>query len=148
MPISPHGRSPRVIAGQTLRRNDHAPPTLRSTERSWSTSPEQPRVTAVAPAQPTHPESVHLAIAPDNVDPSRVASSIGLSLHGWSRGLVTFAPSRSGFVNRDPVEVTADGNICYESAGDWVPLVKLADAGTLRLEKGSAGAPSCEAAAP
>ena len=102
-----------------------------------------------APSQPTYPESVHLAIAPDNLDPSRVAFSIGTSLEGWSRGLVIFAPSRSGFVNRDPAAVTADGSIhCYESAGVRMLLLQLVDVGTLRLEKGPAGVTSCATAAP
>ncbi len=87
------------------------------------------------PTQPTYPEYVHLAIAPDNVDPSQITLSVGTSLPRWNRGLVTFAPTTSGYVNRNPALLTADGHIyCMESAGFWAMYVQLVDASTLRVE--------------
>jgi hypothetical protein len=100
-------------------------------------------------SQPTYPDVPHLAIAPDNVDPTRVAFSIGTSLPGWTRGIVWFTPSISGTVNRNPSQVTADGvTYCYEGAGPWVILAKLVDATTLRLEAKAQGVNSCAAAQP
>jgi hypothetical protein len=101
------------------------------------------------PSQPTYPESAHLAIAPDNVDPARIAISIGTSLPGWRHGLVWFTPTSSGFVNRNPSQITADGNIyCFETPGSWVFLAKLVDANTLRVEGPSVFTNTCAAAQP
>ena len=100
-------------------------------------------------SQPTYPEVPHLAIAPDNVDPTRIAFSIGTSLPGWTRGIVWFTPANAGTVNRNPSHVTADGTTyCYEGSGPWVILARLIDATTLRLEAKPQSVSSCAAAAP
>jgi hypothetical protein len=97
------------------------------------------------PSQPTYPEFVHLAIAPDNVDPSQMQLSVGTTLSAWTRGLVSFTPVSAGYVNRHPAQITADGRIyCFESAGSWAMIVQLVDASTLRVEVPSAT--SCAAA--
>jgi hypothetical protein len=100
-------------------------------------------------SQPTYPESAHLAIAPDNVDPSKISISIGTSLANWTRGLVTFTPTILGSVNRHPATITADGNTyCFEAPGAWVLLAKLLDANTLRLQAASQSVTTCAAAQP
>jgi hypothetical protein len=100
------------------------------------------------PAQPAYPETPHLAIAPDNVNPNMIGFSIGQSLPGWTMGLQEFTPVNSGSVNRNPAQVTADGNsYCYESPGNWILLLKMPSATTLQLE-GRQGAVSCAAAQP
>ena len=100
------------------------------------------------PTQPVNPETPHLAVAPDNVNPNMIGFSVGLSLPGWTLGLQEFAPTNSGTVNRNPGQVTADGNIfCYESPGIWIMLLKMPTATTLQLE-GRKGAVSCAAALP
>jgi len=87
------------------------------------------------PSQPTFPEYMHLAIAPDHVNPSRIDISPGISLTNWNRGLVFFTPTSSGFVNRHPAQITADGQIyCLETLGSWAVIVQLTNASTLRIE--------------
>ena len=101
-----------------------------------------------SPGLPLSPETPHLAIAPDNVVANRVGFSIGQSNPGWTRGLVEFTPLSSGNVNRNPAQVTADGNIyCYESPNDWILLMKMPSATALQLE-GRVGTVSCAAAQP
>ena len=100
------------------------------------------------PTQPSNPETPHLAIAPDNVNPNMIGFSIGQSQPGWTIGLQEFAPFNSGSVNRNPGQVTADGNIyCYESPGNWILLLKMPTATTLELE-GRQGNVTCAAAQP
>jgi hypothetical protein len=100
-------------------------------------------------SQPTYPEVPHLAIAPDNVDPTRIAFSVGTSLPSWNRGIVWFTPVNSGTVNRNPAQVTADGSTyCFEAAGAWVILAKMIDANTLRLEAAAPFVTTCAAALP
>lgn len=100
------------------------------------------------PTQPVNPETPHLAIAPDNVNPNMIGFSVGLSLPVWGLGLQEFTPMNSGFVNRNPGQVTPDGNIyCYESPGNWIMLLKMPTLTTLQLE-GRLGAASCAAAQP
>src|SRR5206468_3536739 len=43
------------------------------------------------PTQPTYPEFMHFALAPDNIDPSRMAISVG-TLPNWNHGLVMYTP--------------------------------------------------------
>lgn len=101
------------------------------------------------PSQPTYPETPHLAIAPDKVGPSRIDFSVGLSLPGWSRGWVSFAPVTAGKVNRSPSQITADGTIyCFESPGAWGLLLQVIDASTLRLESRGTGLLDCAAGQP
>ena len=100
------------------------------------------------PTQPVNPETPHLAIAPDNVNPNMIGFSVGQSQPGWSGGLLEFTPAASGNVNRNPGQVTADGNIyCYESPGAWILLLKMPTATTLELEERQ-GNVSCAAAQP
>jgi hypothetical protein len=100
------------------------------------------------PTQPVNPETPHLAIAPDNVNPNMIGFSVGLSLPVWGLALQEFLPVNSGLVNRNPGQVTADGNIyCYESPGNWIMLMKMPTSSTLQLE-GRPGAASCAAAQP
>jgi hypothetical protein len=100
------------------------------------------------PTQPVNPETPHLAIAPDNVNPNVIGFSVGQSQPGWTIGLQEFLPMNAGNVNRNPGQVTADGNIyCYESPGIWIMLLKMPTSTTLQLE-GRQGAASCAAAQP
>ena len=87
-------------------------------------------------AQPLYPETAHLAIVPDNIDPSRISVSMGTSQPGFFAGLYQVAPRATGVVNRHPAQVTADGNIyCYEFAASLgMLLVRLDDASTVRVE--------------
>jgi hypothetical protein len=87
-------------------------------------------------AQPLYPEGSHLGLVPDNVDPSRLAVSMGTSQPGFSAGLYMVTPTSSGLVNRHPSQITNDGNVyCYEFGNSLgVLFVQLLDASTLRVE--------------
>jgi hypothetical protein len=98
------------------------------------------------PSQPTQPEYNHFAIVPDNIDPSKIDISPGL-LRYWTRGLVSYAPQATGFVNRNPVDIKADSHIyCMEYPGAWAMLMQLSDDTTLWVEASTAT--SCAAAQP
>ena len=100
------------------------------------------------PTQPTHPETPHLAIVPDNVDPAQMDVSMGTSLPGFSSGQYRFAPAASGLVNRRPSEITPDGQTyCFELQYGGVLLVRLVDATTLRVE-GRPSATTCASQQP
>lgn len=100
------------------------------------------------PSQPTHPESAHLAIVPDNIDPTQIVVSMGLSQPGFSAGQYRFAPASAGLVNRHPAQITADGQIyCFEPQFGGVILLRLVDATTLRTEA-RAAASSCASQQP
>jgi hypothetical protein len=100
------------------------------------------------PSQPSYPESAHLALVPDNVDPTIQVFSVGLSQPGLGAGTYPFAPSHQGTVNRNPSEVTPDGGIyCYELPNGSVALLRLTGAGGLQLEA-RPGPTSCLAATP
>jgi hypothetical protein len=100
------------------------------------------------PTQPTHPETPHLAIVPDNVDPTQINVSMGLSQPGFAGGQRRFAPLSSGLVNRHPAQITADGQTyCYELQFGGVLLLRLVDATTLRVE-GRTAAPTCASQQP
>ena len=100
------------------------------------------------PSQPTHPETPHLAIVPDNIDPSVIDVSMGMSQPGFNAGVYRFVPSASGPVNRHPARVTPDGQTyCYELQYGGVLLVRLVDATTLRVE-GRPSATSCASQEP
>lgn len=62
-----------------------------------------------SPSQPTYPESPHLAIVPDNVDPSRVVVLVGTSQPPLNSRSFVVTPATSGVMNRHPSQVTADG---------------------------------------
>lgn len=93
-----------------------------------------------SPGLPTAPETPHLAITPDHVDPGQIAVSIGTSQPDVSPGAYRFVPRSTGSVNRAPVEVTPGGAIqCWEVGyGETdirtIALVQLTDATTLRME--------------
>jgi hypothetical protein len=95
-------------------------------------------------AQPTFPEGVHLAVAPDPIDPSRIGISMGLSQPFTFAGLAMIDPVSSGRINRHPADVKADGSIyCYDTPSLRVSLlVKLEDATTVRVE-GVPGTKTC-----
>jgi len=99
--------------------------------------------------QPTYPESPHLAIVPDNVDPTRIDVSIGISQPAFDPGAYTFTPSTIGVTNRHPATITPGASIyCWEigySASDrrGVVLVQLVDAKTLRVEARAGATRSC-----
>jgi hypothetical protein len=84
---------------------------------------------------PTHPETPHLAIIPDNVDPNQIDISMGMSQPGLPSGSYHLSPAPTGLVNRDPAAITPDGQIyCYELQFGGVLLLRLVDTTTLRVE--------------
>ena len=100
-------------------------------------------------SQPTYPEYPHLALVPDNVDPTLISISAGTSLPNWARGLVRFTPVPTGLVNRDPSAITADGNTyCFEAPGSWVLILKMLDATTLQVEGKPQTVTNCAGAQP
>ena len=99
-------------------------------------------------SQPTHPETPHLAIIPDNVDPTRIAVSMGMSQPSFASRVYRFVAASAGSTNRHPAQITADGQTyCYELEFGGVVLVRLVDAMTLRVE-GRSGAPNCASQEP
>jgi hypothetical protein len=75
--------------------------------------------------QPTFPESPHLAIARDNVDPRLYVFSIGTSQPGFSGGSFQFTPTTIGSVNVGPSEVASGSGIrCYEPQNGSVILLE------------------------
>jgi len=105
--------------------------------------------TWLSPSASTYPETPHLAVVPDNVDPSRIDVSIGASQPGMAAGAYTFAPVASGVINRDPSTITPSQSIyCWEigySALDrrGVVLVQLPDANTLVVDARSGSTRTC-----
>ena len=100
------------------------------------------------PTKGHYPEEPHLTIAPDNVNPTVFAFSMGISQPGFQPGLYRFTPATSGKVNRHPAQVTVDGQIyCYEIGFQAVLLVRLMDPTTLRVEGRQTGI-SCESQLP
>lgn len=101
----------------------------------------------LAPGAPTYPEIPHLTIAPDNVQPERVAISMGSPLNGVPAQAYVALPL-SGPVT-SPRDITpASGVVCWEfgySASDvrGVLLVQLTDATTLRFEPRAGGSRRC-----
>ncbi len=93
-----------------------------------------------SPGQPTFPETSHLAIAPDNVEPTLMTISFGLSQPDAIPGAYHFVPVSSGDIDRAPSEITPGATIhCWEVGyGDAnvraVVFVQLTDATTLRVE--------------
>lgn len=101
----------------------------------------------LAPGAPTYPEIPHLTIAPDNVDPTRVAFSMGTARNGVP-AQAYFALPLSGPVTL-PRDITpTSGVVCWEfgySASDarGLMLVQLTDATTLRFEPRGGGSRRC-----
>jgi hypothetical protein len=108
----------------------------------------------INPAQPTYPETPHLSIVPDNVDPTRIGVSLGLSQPGMPPGAYAFTPVATGAVNRHPSKITPGPTIyCWEigygsSDRRGVLLVQLADAMTLVVEGRAGATRSCAAEVP
>jgi hypothetical protein len=85
--------------------------------------------------QPTFPETPHLAVVPDNVDPTIFVISMGLSQPSFQSGQYRFTPTSTGTLNRNPSQITPDGKIyCFETNTGAVVLMQLVDATTLRVE--------------
>lgn len=110
--------------------------------------------TWIQPGSPTYPETPHLAIVPDNVDPAVIGVSMGASQPGMSSGLVVFPPS-TGAWNHAPSTITPGPTIhCWEvGVGPTffrrgVMLVQLVDATTLRVEARMGGTLTCDAQVP
>ena len=105
-------------------------------------------------AEPTYPETPHLAIVPDNIDPTRVDVSIGLSQPGLTAGAYSFVPTPNGLVNRDPSTIAPGAAIyCWEigySASDrrGVFLVRLDNATTLTMDARVGADRSCNGELP
>ena len=96
------------------------------------------------PGKPKYPESEHIALVHDNIDPTQPAFSIGLSFTGLTSGVYTFEPKATGFINRDFLDVKVDGAVyCYQyrNKGSMVDLpnasiiLKLEDSKSLRIER-------------
>jgi hypothetical protein len=99
-------------------------------------------------SQPTHPETPHLAIVPDNVDSAQIDVSMGMSVPFFPTAQYSFRPTSSGLVNRHPAQITPDGQTyCYELQYGGVVLLQLVDASTLRVE-GRSSATSCASQQP
>jgi len=104
-----------------------------------------------APEKPTYPEDQHIALVPDNIDPTQLVFSIGESLKntGINPERYVFLPNATGNINKEFRTVMADGHIyCYEtSLHELSPsndrkatlLLQLVSDTTLRIGPGSAG---------
>ncbi len=69
----------------------------------------------------------------DNVDPAQGVLSIGTTFPD-ATGAWRFTPTGTGQVNREPSEVTADGEVyCYPLTGG-VMLFRLTEPATLKAE--------------
>jgi hypothetical protein len=92
----------------------------------------------------TYPEDPHLALAHDDIKPSKPIFSIGTSMgkSGLKAGLYSFDVKKTGMLNRDFNAVTEVGKIyCYQGLkGKWgdsiakVVMVELVDDKTMRME--------------
>jgi hypothetical protein len=77
----------------------------------------------------------HLAIAPDNVDPTEFAVSGSESLPAFAPTVAYWRPSASGLVNPTPRTIVPDGQIrCLNLFNGRSVLLLLVDATTLRVE--------------
>jgi hypothetical protein len=99
-------------------------------------------------------------LVPDYVDPEQPTFMLGTSLNGVKLGLYTFSPAATGSINRQPRDITPDGNIyCSENflsgrtAGkmpterlNGILLLELRTEMTLRAEAQSAD--TCNSALP
>jgi hypothetical protein len=92
-------------------------------------------------SEPTYPESPHLAINPDNVQPDLINVSMGTSGGTIPPGLRRMIPSTGGPYNRHPSQITvASGIQCWDLSNQYDPgspgiaLIQLVDATTLKIE--------------
>lgn len=87
------------------------------------------------------PESNYLFLGPDNVSPSTMLFSVGLSVQTLSPGRYEFQPTTSSLVNKEFSNVRADGQVyCYQTRGQMfndsaVIIIQLIDSTTLRVER-------------
>lgn len=87
------------------------------------------------------PEHMNLYFGPNTFNPAQVAISIGNSVPGIVPMVYPFMPQHTGLIDRDPGEVTADGNVyCYNGRGrheqeNIAILVQLMYEKTLRVGK-------------
>ena len=103
------------------------------------------------PSQPTFPESPHFAIGPDNVDPTKLQLSMGTSQTGFLANLYYLGvPATSGFVNRDPAQITPGTQIyCYDFQNQYgMALLQLTDATTLKFEGRNGASRNCASEQP
>lgn len=104
------------------------------------------------PGKPTYPEDQHIALVPDNIDPTQLVFSIGESLKdiGINPERYVFLPAATGNVNKEFKSVTTDGRIyCYQtkahslssSFGDRprTLLLQLRNETTIRIGSGPSG---------
>ena len=88
------------------------------------------------PGQPTYPEDPHLALAHDNVDPTKPVFSVGNSITGLSSGTYTYTPEVSGVLHRDFSEITNDGNTyIFHFGTDSTILLEMLTDTSLRIER-------------
>lgn len=84
------------------------------------------------------PESNDLFLGSDNVKPETKVFSAGVSVQSLEAGRYSFKPESSGFVNRDFMDVKADGRTyCYDTAGNngaSAIIVRMLNATMLRIK--------------
>lgn len=108
----------------------------------------------LAVGQPTYPESPHLAITPDNVDPTRIVMSTGVSFTTLAPGAYIMTPVSTGLKNRAPSTITPGAAVyCWEigyAATDkrGALLAQLTDATTLKVEARPGGNVTCDSLEP
>ena len=97
---------------------------------------------------PKNPEDNHIALVKDNIDSSKQAFSVGVSIPGLPSNVYYFNPQSSGFTNRHFAEVKPDGNTyCYTLGilnfpfplNSLIPstsvIIKMENGTTLSVEK-------------
>jgi hypothetical protein len=93
-------------------------------------------------SEPTYPESPHLAIVPDHIDPTRIDISMGVSGGAMTTGLRAMVPSATGPYNRHPSQIAPSATVhCWNlinaydfGTGYGIALIQLVDAMTLKIE--------------
>jgi hypothetical protein len=94
------------------------------------------------PNQPKYPESSHIALVHDNIDPTIPSLSIGLSVPGLNSNVYHFTPQSSGVINRDFSDISPGSTVyCYTyhaGTGQDLPntsmLIQLESAKSLKLD--------------
>jgi hypothetical protein len=91
-------------------------------------------------AQLVGTEGPHLAIVPDNIDPTEFAMSGSESLAGYTPSVGYWRPTATGLTNPAPSTIIADGQIrCLNLFNGRSVLLRLENATTLRVEARPAG---------
>jgi hypothetical protein len=94
------------------------------------------------PNEPKYPESSHIALVHDNIDPTIPSFSIGLSVPGLNSNVYHFTPQSTGVINRDFKDITPGPTVyCYtyhagtgQDLANTSILVRLESAKALKLE--------------